>query len=1428
MAARLFDDPDDEDRLARQIESSRQRRAAIPADENIARNAAAIRRKAQLGASSVALAKAGRTADDPLIAKMGAAKASRKAKRGFGLHSVGDVLRGTARTVMTALESPGQEITGLAGDLAASGPGGGALAGAGAGAAAGALVGSVVPVLGTAIGAGIGAGVGAIGGAVAASQVEGDAEFGFNSTGAIAAEKAASNQRVDLGTGFFSGGEVRAEHTRRANEVQVGGKAFTAGRLVAAAVSEPGSRPYNVLSGLLDASVAIKADPAAVVGGQLKNVRQANRLFVTDADAAGLLNSARKSVITERVDGWLVGDGQRVIKKLADTNGTYDVWRLLGRKVEPAVAAQLADTRSTDEVQEILRPLLGVELREKPQLPGLLREKVGEAGSAAFEATFKKNPRSIRLLGTMPGGAFHLDDAEQATKQMENFLRNARVEEATVAKYVDRLARATSPIEKYNVIVTDMLSEVMSELSGKVGSVKAQKLTTAWRNNYRELSKYFVDEIGENIGTKAVTIAGREFQVPTPHLYSEYINGVIPSPDARAIRRITSGSDSGVGKLWSKAVNSKEWDVTTNVLDFLSQDVWKPFALLRGAWTVRVVGEEQVRMAAAGLDSLVSHPLRAIAWATGREAKEGTGVIGRVAGAVPRAAGAAGRGEVDVLGTQFDALDDAADFARSLSQRGGGWRKNVVSHGKTIVSRDDDVERYAQGLQSELGQLASDPISRVVAGGVPEGSMPGVSSGNPVEDAKVWFRTGKGNKFRQELAEASGMDDLLTDAGADAYIDSVFKRIRIKTGDDPRLIDAVATGKLNGQSLADPTVRTELQAFAAEGIGPEFAKVDISLAGRPTAGGKVGEYMNQATDFLFTNLMSKETNYLSRSPAFRQFYYQRLIELAPFMDDAAKAGAIKGARAAGLDDVAEKMGRLAKKGTGDLTLEEADVVAKGFGLDSTKKLLFDLSEKSQAADITRIIFPFAEAWREILTNWSRIGTENPAVIRRAQQGIEGARGAGFFTKDPATGQEMFNYPGTGFVIQKLTGVDAPLRGSAAALNLFSNNPFIPGFGPVVQITVGKLIPDKPQWDSVRDLVTPYGEADTGDGYIESFLPAWMQKVRTSFDDPESDRTFANTVMDVSRYLVSTGEYSTGTVAEQERLSAAAVEKARNVYRLRAFAQWFAPSAPSPHFMAHDKQGNLVTAFKLTEEFRKLQDDDYDTAVQKFLEIYGEDALLFMQPKSRGGFTPTDKLHQWVRNNPQLADRYSDVYGFFAPTDGEFNITEMDRQIATGEREALTPNDAIALANARVAGAKYRAARERVGPSPSASQKAWLRSIRDALVAEYPGYEPEKFEAGTVETKIRSLQAAVDEPAIAKTEAGKALAKYLAAREKAVAAANAKGLAGFGRAKSMRSTRTWLRDIAETLSAEHPQFLPLYERVLEREMIDDEATEAASA
>lgn len=1398
---RLFDDPEAEIRIARSIEARRQQRAAYNHTPQLAASTSAIRRETGLGSAALAFAKANRQPTDSAVLKAAEVKARSGAKGDSGT-SIGDVLRGSARAAFTVLESPIQEVQGLYRNVATLGEGGRIGAGVVGGGTTGAAIGSVVPGVGTAAGAIVGGLIGAGLGALA-PEPEGEAVWQPQSTGAVTLGRLASGQEVDAGSGFFAGGAVRAEHERRSSNVTIGGKSLTPGRYLASAIVEPGTTPYNTLSGLVDASLLLKFDPAALGLAKAGRARSASKSFVPEAEAAGMVKGTRNTVITERVAGWLDSrDGQKVLSKVASTNQTYDVWRLLNRKVDPAVASQLADAKSVDEVRAVLDPLLGTVIREKPVVPGVLREAAGEVGRGVFTAVARRDPSTIRALAVMPGANFRLDDVAQRTTQVERFLRNARMPSDVVARYVDRVARAETPAQVYKVVVSDMLSEVMTTLAPKVGANRAQQLTKAWRDNYRELSRYFVDEVGENIGVRRVTVAGREFEVPSPHLWNELIHSSIPSPDARAIRRITSGNDSTLqGRVWHNAVNSGVWEKGTTLLDWAMQDAWKPLTLLRGAWTVRVVGEEQVRMGASGLDSIFSHPLRAIAWATGR------------------------KGTADILGNPFD---DAVEFASSQSVRGGGWRDRIATHGRMVFNRNDDTDNYVKGLQGELGQLASDPVARVVAGGPPPGSMPaGAFTGNPLEDAKRWFWAGKGSKFRQEMAEVSGKGDLLTMDGANAYIDTVFRRIEIKTTNNPDLLDAVRTGKLRGMDLADAKARGTLDTLVAEGVGPEFARGDIVLAGRPTSGSKVGGYLNQTTDFLFTALMSRPTNFLSRSPAFRQYYYQRLSELVPFMDDATRTAAIKGAEAAGAD--VTRMRRLAQQykvpESNLLALDEADAVAKAFGLDRTKQLLYDLSERSQASDIARNIFPFAEAWKEVLTRWAAIGMERPQTVRRAQQVMGGARGSGFFTTDPATGEEVFNYPGTAFVTRNLLGVEAPLQGSVAALNLFSNNPFIPGVGPVVQQSVGKLIPHKPEWDMVRELVSPYGEQQLS----ETFWPAWSKKWRTAMADPDSDRMFGNTVYDVARYLKSTGEYSTDTPAEQERLTSAAIIRARGLYLIRGAAQFVAPSAPSPEFMAHDKEGNLVTAFALTEEYRKLQDANYETAPAEFLRIFGEDALLYMQPKTRGGFAPTDTMHDWVRSNPDLVSRFPRVYGHFAPTaEGEFNMTEYERQIVTGERDALKPDEAVRLAHARVAAAKYRTARERLPARPSATQKAWLASVREALVEEYPGYEPERFERGKIEATIRELYGVVKEPVVARTDAGKGLAKYLAARDKAMEVAKAKDLAGFGKAKQMRGVREWLREVAEAIAAEHPDFLPLYERTLEREMVDDDTPEVIGA
>ena len=44
----------------------------------------------------------------------------------------------------------------------------------------------------------------------------------------------------------------------------------------------------------------------------------------------------------------------------------------------------------------------------------------------------------------------------------------------------------------------------------------------------------------------------------------------------------------------------------------------------------------------------------------------------------------------------------------------------------------------------------------------------------------------------------------------------------------------------------------------------------------------------------------------------------------------------------------------------------ADEISKGFALEETRRLLYDLNKRSQFADATRLMFPFVEVYKEVL------------------------------------------------------------------------------------------------------------------------------------------------------------------------------------------------------------------------------------------------------------------------------------------------------------------------------------------------------------------------------------------------------------------------------------------------------------------------------
>ena len=213
----------------------------------------------------------------------------------------------------------------------------------------------------------------------------------------------------------------------------------------------------------------------------------------------------------------------------------------------------------------------------------------------------------------------------------------------------------------------------------------------------------------------------------------------------------------------------------------------------------------------------------------------------------------------------------------------------------------------------------------------------------------------------------------------------------------------------------------------------------------------------------------------------------------------------------------------------------ADEISKGFALEETRRLLYDLNKRSQFSDATRLMFPFAEVYKEVLGTWSRLIATNPGKLRKAELLVNKAQENGFFTTDPVTGEEVFNFPFkeglSNDIVDEESGIRANLVGYTSGLNLIGQS-VLPGFGPVVQLPASYL-PDTVRFASLKKVIFPLGEP-ANVGPIEAALPTWYKKVLTLGDDadPQYRRLFANVASDILKARVLAGQAKFTTTQER--------------------------------------------------------------------------------------------------------------------------------------------------------------------------------------------------------------------------------------------------------------------------------------------------------
>jgi hypothetical protein len=803
-----------------------------------------------------------------------------------------------------------------------------------------------------------------------------------------------------------------------------------------------------------------------------------------------------------------------------------------------------------------------------------------------------------------------------------------------------------------------------------------------------------------------------------------------------------------------------------------------------------------------------------------------------------------------------------------------------------------------------------------------------------------------GNRGRTGYTARMGTPE----AGAnswDDYIESLEERLHYTTGGNDDLIDAVATGHLHpeggspisldrpGTAQINPHASKYLQENYSD-IAPRVIKGDRVHVDRAEGNIKRSsalstEGYDRVMERMYSALGAAPTDRLSRSPAFRQYYYRRVQELLPFANAEAQRQIIKAADLAQLPDDAfhlrlsahidstdstvsptlKTLESAAGRGVGDLTLEDVDEFAKLAALDNTRWLLYDVHKRGQFMDAMRIIFPFGEAWKEVFTRWMALTAERPGtVVSRASQLM---RAAGHvqdwdavvddpsqhgFLFENSTGETVFTYPGAEWFTSAMTGVPVELTGSLNGLTLM--NSVLPGVGPVVQIpaSFSPALRDDPKYDEIRDLIFPFGMATSpeeeagGAGHLISetlFSPAIrrvfqgiaaggvnelgeqaglgaltshmgvVENLAAVFagGDPEWDRLFMNSVFDTMRYNVSTGEYHTtateGRSAQSNvnRTIEDSIQQAGALTLIRGLAGFSLPSAPIPEFNVTDQDGNLMMLRAMTDIYRNLQNEDYRTAPQVFLDRYGENLSLLLQAKSvpRSTLLPsTAEADRFLRSHPDFQTNYPQTYGLWLPgnegEDAEFDFNAYNRAIRDADTlgAGLDPEDLVRLANNRAGTIEYNRERQRLVDTPGYTTEAGnlteqaerylATQVAPVLREKYLGFGADDLHFGVSTDDLREqgmeeARRAADDRLLP-TELRGAISSYLGEHDRAMESAqdpNGYDLTGgYYTAVSAQPLRDYLRfRVAPTIRGELPERLRgrwdvIWDRLFDRVML----------
>lgn len=549
-----------------------------------------------------------------------------------------------------------------------------------------------------------------------------------------------------------------------------------------------------------------------------------------------------------------------------------------------------------------------------------------------------------------------------------------------------------------------------------------------------------------------ITAEGNEYIMPNAKLDSELADGFVSLPTveewADGLRRISLALDrvKPIGDAWKRSLQFYNNFFRTSLLVF------------RASYMIRNLAEMQVRMFLNGHESVFNDPATMLAMTVGdnwwgkKMAKYNTSrgeaintltvqlkrepteeEIVKLAGPspkMPKLLESYDRYHQTVLGTDFATGMDIElatankikDFWVLIREAHSLTDPRVYSAGvrQGWTPVEYGSKNFAKGWANELMMLQGSEVARLVVGKTSSqqfASLVGGTAGVDVQRsiARELMRDKKYEAFRRKMYAADKeYEKIFSDEEATLeYLfynqNSVFNRVRLMTNNDSRLLDFIATGKLqyadnatlSPNSFTDPTKRISEFRRVLEDFfeGPEMAahfrsnKVTVPYL----------ENIDSKQGFGWVNKFFEISSKIERlgavGPEFRMAYWDRIAELAPGLrgkdvDRALAAAkttlspiknftgvnigknhsawsALKNAKSNGVD--------------GFMKLDEIHEDAMRYAAEEVAGLFYDAARRNNFWYAMRVAIPFGQAWSNTLETWAKLGAKKPLNIYKAQK-----------------------------------------------------------------------------------------------------------------------------------------------------------------------------------------------------------------------------------------------------------------------------------------------------------------------------------------------------------------------------------------------------------------------------------------------------------